>query len=524
LILPALLLALPCVQNALANNIKIIPMIIDSKDSAKIQQHYTLARALIKSGVEDMALAHLDSLLILDYAQPEAWFLKGQIHIEQNAWLYAERSLERALRYSSMEPEYITSYGDLLMRQGRDSVAIFHFERAHHLAFEWGTPAQQSLALTKLGQYYFNQKQTIKADSLLSLAMQYDSHNAEAKQTLRQVRGPGALGIDFGSPITWIILGPLLLLLTIALILLVRWRHRMKEQRDKLESARNLYSNIFEDDLARYNILQELRRSSISSVYKAFDTKLDRYVAIKIIHLEDMSSDEVLMERIARFRLEARLVAQLEHQNIVKLYDYNETTHDYYYMVMEFVKGKTLKQIIDQHLSHSLSDKLNIIKQICRALEEAHRQDIWHRDVKPSNIMLDENGNAKVLDFGLAKLQALTNSSILTMTGMLVGTPMYMAPEQIRARNVDHRADIYSLGVTFYELLCGQKPFTISQDDSSYVLFSAVLNDEPPQLSSLKKDIPAELESIVAKMMAKRPERRYFSVKEVRKQLEELQS
>ena len=493
-----------------------------SKASDKIENHLQKAQQL-KSRNNELAMMHLDSLLLLDYARPKAWFLKGKIHFEQDQLIYAGRSFERALRYCSTNPEYYAAYADVLMQEGKDSTAILYLQRAHHMAFEEGTAPQQSLVLTKLGQYYSAQKEPDTADSLLVLALQYDNSNKEAQQTLRLLRGPGGLGINFRAPLTWLVLGPLFFLLIASTSVLIRWRKRIKEQRAKLESARRLYADIFEDDLARYDILQELRRSSVSSVYKAWDKKLNRPVAIKIIHLEDMATDAVLKERIARFRLEAQVVAQLDHPNIVRLYDYNESQNGYYYMVMEFVQGKTLKHVIDQHETMTLADKVRIVKEICLALHEAHQQRILHRDIKPSNAMLNEHGTAKVLDFGLAKLQALTNASILTMTGVLVGTPMYMAPEQIRSQYIDERVDIYSLGVTFYELLSGLKPFSLSEDDSSYKLFSTILNDEPPKLPSLIPSIPPALAGIVEKMMAKSPEKRFSSVHQVYDYLTRLQ-
>jgi serine/threonine-protein kinase len=228
-------------------------------------------------------------------------------------------------------------------------------------------------------------------------------------------------------------------------------------------------------EFSRYSIKEELGRGSMGRIYKAYDLKLERYVALKLIHLEtDMHKDEI-EERIRRFLLEAKATANLNHPNIVSLYDYDEKD-GIFYMTMELIVGESLQEMIKNLKRIEIESALEIIKQICSALEYAHKQNIIHRDIKPSNIIINRDGRVKILDFGLAKIINLSKDESCTVTGMRVGSPSYMSPEQINSNTLDVRSDIFSLGIVFYEMLTSVNPFRIKKGESLSRLFYLILN------------------------------------------------
>jgi serine/threonine protein kinase len=206
--------------------------------------------------------------------------------------------------------------------------------------------------------------------------------------------------------------------------------------------------------LPQFEILQLLGRGGMGVVYKARQIELDRIVALKILPPGEFDSPKF----VERFRREARSLAKLSHPNIVGVYDFGQS-EGLFYFVMEFVDGLNLRQMI---LDHRLSptNALAIVPRICDALQYAHEEGVVHRDIKPENILIDKRGRVKIADFGLAKLLGREEiDSRLTVSGVTLGTPRYMAPEQVeQPQNVDHRADIYSLGVVFYEMLTGELP------------------------------------------------------------------
>lgn len=262
----------------------------------------------------------------------------------------------------------------------------------------------------------------------------------------------------------------------------------------------------------RYKIEAMLGQGGMSAVYKATDPNLKRVVAIKLIH-PHLSSDASFVQR---FESEAAAVASLRHSNIVQVYDFNNDNGTYY-MVLEFIAGETLqdrmKRLVDSGRQLSLDEVLKFGSNIADAVGYANERGIVHRDIKPANIMLDVHGQAILMDFGIVKIMGGESH---TTTGALVGTARYMSPEIIRGTSPDHRADIYSLGVTLFEMLSGRPPFV---SDSAMTLMMMHLNDPVPDVREFRSDVPAEIKRIIEKCLAKEREDRYQSGAELSKDL-----
>jgi len=265
--------------------------------------------------------------------------------------------------------------------------------------------------------------------------------------------------------------------------------------------------------LGRYKIVSEIGQGAMGVVYKAVDPIIDRTVAIKTINL-NLSRQE-LEEYEARFQQEIKAAGRLNHPNIVTIYDVGKT-ESVAYMAMEFLEGLELKDMIASGNLPTPDQVVDIIAQVAEGLWFAHQQDIVHRDVKPSNIMVLKGGIAKITDFGIARLP---NSAVKTMTGLILGSPRYMSPEQVIGKSIDARSDIFSLGVVLYEALTGVAPF--DGDNVNAIMYSTV-NTTPPPPSSHNRSIPPMLDLIVAKAMAKLLEDRYQSVKELSEDLREV--
>jgi serine/threonine-protein kinase len=248
-------------------------------------------------------------------------------------------------------------------------------------------------------------------------------------------------------------------------------------------------------------------------VYKAVDPIIDRTVAIKTINL-NLSRQE-LEEYEARFQQEIKAAGRLNHPNIVTIYDVGKT-ESVAYMAMEFLEGNELKDMIASGNLPGADQVVDIIAQVADGLWFAHQQDIVHRDVKPSNIMVMKGGIAKITDFGIARLP---NSAVKTMTGLILGSPRYMSPEQVIGKAIDARSDIFSLGVVLYEALTGVAPF---DGDNVNAIMYATVNTTPPAPSSHNRGLPPMLDLIAAKAMAKLLEDRYQSVKELSEDLREV--
>src|SRR5688500_16211279 len=265
--------------------------------------------------------------------------------------------------------------------------------------------------------------------------------------------------------------------------------------------------------LGRYKIVAEIGQGAMGTVYKAVDPIIDRTVAIKTINL-NLSRQE-LEEYEQRFQQEIKAAGRLNHPNIVTIYDVGKTDA-VAYMAMEFLEGLELKDIIASGTVMPADQVVDIISQIADGLWFAHQQDTVHRDVKPSNIMVMKGGIAKITDFGIARLP---NSAVKTMTGLILGSPRYMSPEQVIGKTIDARSDIFSLGVVLYEALTGIAPF---DGENVNAIMYATVNTSPPPPSEHNRVVPAMLDLIVAKAMAKLLEDRYQTIKELADDLREV--
>jgi hypothetical protein len=248
----------------------------------------------------------------------------------------------------------------------------------------------------------------------------------------------------------------------------------------------------------KYDIQSEIGRGGMGVVYRAFDVMLERPVAVKILPVE-LTFDQ---QFVARFRKEAVTAASLHHANIVTIHDVGQQDH-IHYIVMQFLAGWTLDQWLMQRGPMAPAHVSHLVRQISDALDYAHRRGIIHRDIKPSNIMVDAEGHATLMDFGLVRAGEGTG---LTRSGVVVGTPDYMAPEQALGKEIDYRSDIYSLGVVVYRALCGQAPFVRS---SSIATAYAHVHEAPPPLRQLRPDLPKAVEAAVLKALAKDPADRF---------------
>lgn len=253
--------------------------------------------------------------------------------------------------------------------------------------------------------------------------------------------------------------------------------------------------------LGRYQVVNELGRGAMGVVYKGEDPKIHRTVAIKTVRISDF--DEDMMDEIKeRFFREAESAGLLTHPNIVTIYDAGEE-HDLAYIAMEFLKGKDLEEFTKKENLFPMREALSIVANVADALDYAHSKGIVHRDIKPANIMrLDETHEVKVTDFGIARITA----SSKTKTGVIMGTPSYMSPEQVSGKRVDGRSDIFSLGVVLFELITGEKPFT--GEDMTALMYK-VAKEEHPSIRTINPKTPPVVEKIINKALEKDPENRY---------------
>jgi len=245
--------------------------------------------------------------------------------------------------------------------------------------------------------------------------------------------------------------------------------------------------------IGHYRIVAELGRGGMGVVYKAHEESLNRFVAIKVLG-EHLTEDPTQIERFIR---EAQSAASLSHPNIVQIYAVSEEDGRHYF-VMEYVSGRSLQQILRTKGPLEPEQVARIALQTASGLEAAHEKGIIHRDIKPANLLIDDRGLVKIADFGLALMGEA--ASRLTATGMFMGTPGYLSPEQCLDQEVDNRTDIYSLGVTLFEALSGNTPFVA---DSPLALLRQIVDVEPPDLGELNPEVDPELRAIVARMMAK---------------------
>lgn len=257
--------------------------------------------------------------------------------------------------------------------------------------------------------------------------------------------------------------------------------------------------------LGRYEVLGELGHGAMGIVYKARDPLIDRVVAIKTINL-GLALDEK-EEYEGRFYQEAKAAGRLSHPNIVTIYDVGKSG-DVAYIAMEFLEGRELRDIMNDGALLPVDQVLDIAAQVAQGLAYAHEHDIVHRDVKPSNIMVVRDGHVKITDFGIARM---ASSAVRTQTGMVLGSPKYMSPEQVMGKNIDQRSDIFSLGVMLYEMLTGHPPFT---GENVNAIMYQTLNAVPAPPSTLNSIVPEMLNFIVAKALAKALDDRYQNARD----------
>jgi len=262
----------------------------------------------------------------------------------------------------------------------------------------------------------------------------------------------------------------------------------------------------------RYQLEELLGAGGMSAVYRAIDPNLRRVVAVKLIH-PHLSVNPNFVDR---FKEEAAAVASLKHPNIVQVYDFNNEGETFY-MVMEYLAGETLqarmRRLNKVGRKFTIEEAIRICQQVCDAAGYAHKHDLVHRDIKPANIMLDVNGQAILMDFGIVKI---VGGQYHTATGATIGTAVYMSPEQIRSERVDGRSDIYSIGVMLFEMLSGHPPY---EADSALTLMMMHLNDPIPDPQEIRDDVPPDLTSVVVKALAKDAKERYQSAEELAEDL-----
>jgi beta-lactam-binding protein with PASTA domain/tRNA A-37 threonylcarbamoyl transferase component Bud32 len=264
---------------------------------------------------------------------------------------------------------------------------------------------------------------------------------------------------------------------------------------------------VFSD---RYQLVSHIARGGMAQVYLARDLLLDRPVALKVLFPE-LSVDRAFVER---FRREAKAAANLSHPNIVSIYDWGQGENTYF-IVMEYVAGRTLSQMLREGPLDS-PHAATIAADVAAALDFAHRHGVIHRDVKPGNVLINESGQVKVADFGIARAIGAGAAEDLTQTGSVMGTATYFSPEQAQGFGVDPRSDVYSLGVVLYEMLAGRAPFT---GDSPVSIAYKHVKETPEPIRSINPAVPAGLEAIVMRCLAKQPDDRYPSAEELRADL-----
>jgi serine/threonine-protein kinase len=263
----------------------------------------------------------------------------------------------------------------------------------------------------------------------------------------------------------------------------------------------------------RYEVKSMLGMGGMGVVYRAIDKELNEPVAIKTLKADAMASDPAMLQR---FKDEIRLARKITHRNVVRTHDLGEV-EGMYYITMEFCEGQSLKHLIQSRGHLPVNVTLTVGKQLCRALESAHEQGVIHRDIKPQNLIMEPSGTLKVMDFGIARLAARTDG--VTQAGTAIGTPEYMAPEQLLGDKVDFRVDLYSAGCVLFECLTGRTPFVA---DSPITLVAKQLEEMPPSPATLNGEVPQALAELILRTLSKNPDDRPPSAGALHDQLDAI--
>ena len=261
--------------------------------------------------------------------------------------------------------------------------------------------------------------------------------------------------------------------------------------------------------IASYLLLEQIGYGGMAVVYRARQETLDRTVAVKVLS-ENMAASSEFMER---FRREARTAANLRHPNVITVHDFGEDERGVPYLVMEYIEGPTLADLMDAGLDDERIP--NLLDQIAAGLDYAHARGVIHRDIKPGNVLMTEDGRAVLADFGLAWL---LEGAQLTLTGGVIGTPEYMSPEQAAGHQFDHRADVYALGIVLFEMLVGERPFVA---ETPIGVLLQHLQDTAPSILVARPDLPPAVADVLAKVLVKDPAERYSSAGELAKAFRE---
>ena len=277
----------------------------------------------------------------------------------------------------------------------------------------------------------------------------------------------------------------------------------------KESAARTVKSPTFEisrGDLfaGRYEIIETLGQGGMGKVFKAYDRKISDVLAVKLIRPEISVNDKA----IERFKNELKIARKITHRNICRMHDLGEEGY-FHFITMEYVAGEDLKRFIRRAGTLSSGKAVNIAKQVCEGLAEAHRLGVIHRDLKPQNIMIDQDGNAKIMDFGIARF---VDTDRMTGSGVMIGTPEYMSPEQVELKDVDKRADIYALGIVLYEMVTGRVPF---EGETPLSIAMKHKTEKAKNVRELNPQVSAGLAGIISKCMEKDPGNRYQSAEEL---------
>ena len=263
---------------------------------------------------------------------------------------------------------------------------------------------------------------------------------------------------------------------------------------------------------SRFEIIEELGKGGMGRVYRVEDNKLKQEVALKLVKPE-IAKDQKTIER---FRNELKTARMISHKNVCRMFDLGESegTH---FITMEFIPGEDLKNFIKRAAPLSIARAISVAKQVCDGLSEAHRLGVVHRDLKSSNIMIDKEGDARIMDFGIARSRETKG---ITGAGMIIGTPEYMSLEQIEGKEVDQRSDIYSLGVILYEMVTGRVPF---EGDTPFTIGVKHKSETPKDPKELNTQIPLNLNHVILKCLEKDKKKRYQSAGEIRSELESIE-